>query len=118
MAKSAIRAGICVQCYQRPLGSESLAANVPRSCEMSCPLFINLDNLHALARRGVDPAPGAYEHAMRDYVCAECHASATAGDYCTLNLTRGCPLSRYMVKALDILEKLPPVPSSTDRLVG
>ena len=90
----------CVQCYQRPPGSESLGPEVPRACEPRCPLFANLPRLMSLAQE-VGDRPGDYEDAVRNSVCGACHLRPTSGDFCADYGARTCPVSRYSGQVLD-----------------
>jgi hypothetical protein len=104
LAQLAIRARICTKCYQRPAGSEHMAATQVRSCEPTCTIFLGLPKLVGETAHGpLDEAP---DEAMRRHVCPTCHASASAGDYCSDRLHRTCPLSRYGSDVLQILEDL------------
>ena len=93
----------CVQCCQRPPGSESLGPEVARACEAGCPLFANLPRLMSLALEVADQ-PGDWEGAVRNSVCGACHLKPTAGDFCADFAARTCPLSRYSGQVLAALQ--------------
>lgn len=44
-----VRRRICPRCYRRPLGSETLQADLPRDCEATCPIFLHLPVLKEMA---------------------------------------------------------------------
>ena len=104
LAQLAIRSRICVECYQRPVGSERLGADQPRSCEPTCTIFLGLPKLIGATAHG--PIEESADEAMEKHVCPRCHASPSAGDFCTDRLDRTCPLSRYGADVLRILEDL------------
>jgi hypothetical protein len=104
LAHLAIRARICTTCYQRPEGSEKMDSTEPRSCEPTCTIFLGLPRLVGATTHG--PLDGSADEAMQRLVCPTCHASASAGDYCTDRLDRTCPLSRCAAQVLQILEDL------------
>ena len=104
-AQRALRGVICKQCYQRPPGSESLDATIPRSCEPWCTIFANLPQLmEAVWKHKTEGQSG--DEAMGVFVCTQCHAAPTSGDFCSERLARTCPLSRYSDQVLAILEKV------------
>ncbi len=103
----AIRTRICVQCYQRPEGSESQGPTVPRECEPQCTIFIHLPTLRQIVDTTHDPALRPYETAIYEMVCQQCEASPTSGDFCADRTTQSCPLSRYTAMVIDTLERLP-----------
>ena len=105
VARWAIRAGICTQCYQRPRDMGQLTPVQKRPCEGTCTIFAFLDQLAQMAA-GVTSRPGEFEHAMRERICSRCNLSDTAGDYCAEMEARTCPLSRYTPRVLEILEDL------------
>jgi hypothetical protein len=98
-----IRATVCVQCYQRPVGSEALSPDTPRDCEPDCPIFDNLARLKVIADRD---DLGPFETTIRNRICQKCEQSPTAGDYCAEGLTRSCPLSRYAGLVLEVLGRI------------
>ena len=108
--RRALRSEICTQCSQRPPGSESFEATVARTCEPLCPIFKNLPRLQSIARRVDGPAMAPYELAVLNRVCQNCDRSLTAGDYCHENLTRDCPLSRYMAQVITVIERVLALP--------
>ena len=95
----------CVECYQRPHGSEALGPEVARTCEGSCPLFAHLPALAALAAT-VGDRPGDCERRVKESVCTACRLSPTAGEFCTDYATRTCPLSRYSTHVLAALQRV------------
>ena len=104
LAKLAIRTRICTKCYQRPPGSEQWSAAEVRPCQAACTIFLGLPKLIGATTHGpLDESP---DEAMEKHVCPTCHASPSAGDFCTDRLDRSCPLSRYGADVLQILEDL------------
>lgn len=104
VARRAVRAVACTQCYQRPAGSEALGPEVPRACEATCPLFLHLPTLVRLAP-GLTAEPGAVDRALQASVCRTCRLSLTAGEYCAEFAARACPLSRYGSDVLTALAR-------------
>jgi ribosomal protein L40E len=104
--RRAIRARICMECYQRPPGSETLSSDVPRACEPTCPIFLNVHALSLMARKTNGESVPDYEQQLQNMICSHCTASVTAGDFCLDRLTRCCPLSRYLYDVMDIIDKL------------
>jgi hypothetical protein len=81
-----------------------MAASEPRSCEPTCTIFLGLPKLVGATAHGpLDESP---DEAMQRVVCPTCHASASAGEYCTDRMDRTCPLSRYSADVIQILEDL------------
>jgi hypothetical protein len=105
LAKRAIRGQICVKCYQRPVNSESLPPTHPRSCEPTCPIFDSLRTMQEIVQRD-DRQLDSIESALRTIVCSHCKLSPTAGDYCSESLARTCPLSRYALEVVAVLQRL------------
>ena len=92
LTKAGLRARICTKCYQRPAGSESLDATIPRSCESICTIFVHLPQVvKAVVESAGELAP---DEIMQSCVCPACTLSASAGEFCADRLTRTCPLSR------------------------
>jgi hypothetical protein len=104
--RRALRADICVHCWKRPPGSESLKPAIPRSCELHCGIFKDLPRLQSIARQVKSPSLAPYQLAVLNRVCQKCDTSPTAGDYCHENLTRSCPLSRYLGEVMQVIEKV------------
>jgi hypothetical protein len=102
----AIRANVCVQCSDRPTGSEAWPSNTIRSCETLCPIFVHLHKLDAIAQRVKAPTLDPYELEIREDVCQHCELSETAGDYCSARTTGQCQLSRYLPLVIDTLERV------------
>ena len=102
VARRLARQVACTQCYQRPPGSAALGPEVARACEGSCPLFFHLPTLVRLAEH-VGDEPGACEAAVKDSICAGCHLTPSAGDFCADYSARTCPLSRYSAAVVDAL---------------
>jgi hypothetical protein len=100
-----VREVACVQCSDRPPGSELLGPEVARPCEGRCPLFFHLPTLVRLARQ-VGDTPGACEAAVANHVCAGCKLRPTHGDFCADFLARTCPVSRYSSDVLAALHRL------------
>ena len=103
VARRLAREVACVQCYQRPAGSDALGTEVARWCESSCPLFAHLPALVALART-VGDNPGDCEQCVKNSVCNACHLRPTAGDFCAEYANRTCALSRYSGKVVAALQ--------------
>jgi hypothetical protein len=104
VAQLAVRSKICTKCYQRPIGSETLGASVPRSCESRCTVFLGLGELLVAVRKA--PADASPDQIMKKFVCPTCQVSASGGDFCAQGEMRSCPLSRYGGEVLQILEDL------------
>jgi len=104
LMQRAIRAKICVKCYQRPPGSETLPPSDPRVCESTCGIFQNLPRLVGVAARP-DPPEVSVDTLVRNSICSRCVISSTAGDFCAENLARTCPLSRYSQDVIDVLRR-------------
>jgi hypothetical protein len=78
---------------------------VPRTCESSCPIFLNLPELHAVAEGHLNE-PGRYEQAVRQLVCTNCTLSESAGEFCADWAARSCPLAAYGKQAIEVIEGL------------
>jgi len=102
----AVRGAVCPICYQRPHGSETLANNVPRECEPSCPLFLHLPALYRIAVHNNTSSPGALEQAVMQEICGSCTLTTTAGALCPAFAARSCPLSRFSGEVVALLETL------------
>jgi hypothetical protein len=100
----AIRAKVCVKCYERPAGSDSWSPDQPRPCESTCGIFENLPRLVGMAARP-DPPRVSLDQQVRNSICSRCTVSDSAGDYCAHNLARTCPLSRYSQDVIDVLRR-------------
>ena len=106
LIKRAVRGTVCTACYQRPHGSESLPANVPRSCEGACPIFYHLPALYRIAVEEDTSAPGALDTAVKQTICSGCHLAPTAGEDCVEFADRTCPLSRFSREVVSLIETL------------
>lgn len=104
VAGRAVRGAVCVECHNRPPGSESLGNDKPRTCENDCSIFLNLDTLIQIAGRYSDPTMRPYERAVRELICQSCEQSPTAGDFCAERTRLTCPLNRYAHLVVDALE--------------
>ena len=104
LTQRAIRAKICVKCYERPAGSENWSPADVRACEATCGIFQNLPRLIGMAARP-DPPRQSIDEQVRNSVCSRCMVSNSAGDYCADNLARTCPLSRYSQDVIDVLRR-------------
>jgi len=102
----AIRGAICPLCYQRPHGSESLGNDVPRACQPHCPIFMNLPALYRIAVHDDTSAPGALETRIRESICPNCTLAPTHGDFCAEFQNRTCPLSRFLIDVVLLIEAL------------
>lgn len=109
LMQRALRTNICRQCSQRPQGSESLDADTPRACEPDCTVFVHLPRLREIVSRipADDVTLSRYERAVNELICQVCESSPTAGDYCGDRATRNCPLSRYLNRVVETLERVP-----------
>ena len=105
LARRAVRAEICPVCCQRPPGSETFSPAEPRACEPTCGIFRGLPILQTMIASR-DPKLDSVEQAMRNKVCNHCTLSPTAGDYCAESLARTCPLSRYALDLVAVLQRL------------
>ena len=115
--KRAIRAKVCPVCYQRPPGSEVLAADVPRECEPLCPIFVNVPRLINVARVCAD-APVSYEESLKELICARCTLAPSSGEYCSEFNARTCPLSRHARDVLHLIDQIglrPDAPGPSSR---
>jgi hypothetical protein len=106
LMRRALRGDVCKECWQRPPGSEKLDTTVPRTCEVHCPIFKDLPRLQSVARQVKSPSLAPYQLAVLNRICQKCDASPTAGDYCHEQLTRTCPLSRYLGKVMGVIERV------------
>ena len=106
LMQRALRAKICTQCYQRPTGSETLDASTPRSCESTCPIFLNLPKLIGISHGVQSSRLQPYEQAAQRCICSECTLTPSAGEFCIDRLTRTCPLSRYLGEAVAIISEI------------
>jgi hypothetical protein len=104
LMQRAIRAKICVKCYERPARSESWLPTQERTCEAKCGIFENLPRLIGIAVRP-DPPRTSLDVLVRNSICIRCTVSDSAGDYCASNLARTCPLSRYSQDVIDVLRR-------------
>jgi hypothetical protein len=107
-----VREIACVDCYQRPRGSEALGPEVARSCEGTCPLFFHLPKLAKLAGQ-IGDRPGECEMAVKDQVCQGCILKESAGDFCPDYSARTCPLSRYSTAVISRLQRIIPFTPDT-----
>ena len=105
IASRVAREVACARCSDRPSGSEALGPEVPRSCEVRCPLFVHLPKLIALAAT-VGDQPGDCDRGVRDVVCATCRLRPAAGEFCPDYGARSCPLSRYSGDVLAALQRV------------
>lgn len=104
--KRAIRGSVCAVCYQRPRGSESLGNNVPRACEPACPIFNRLPDLYRIAVHDDTARAGELEQRIRSAICSACSLAPTAGEFCAEYQNRTCPLSRFAVEVVQLIETL------------
>jgi len=44
--------------------------------------------------------------ALRGHVCSGCHLSETSGEFCSEYFARTCPLSRYSLQVIEVLERV------------
>lgn len=100
----AVRAKICPDCYQRPMGSERFGPETPRNCESGCAIFVYMSKIEHILNTTRDSSLRAYEKGIREVICQKCHLSDSAGDYCTQWITRTCPLSRQAGEIVNVLE--------------
>lgn len=106
LARRAVRSQICPVCSQRPAGSETLSPTQSRECETTCAIFHGLPTLQTMVASR-DPRLDSVEQALRNTVCNHCTLSPSAGDYCSESLARTCPLSRYALHVVAVLQRLP-----------
>src|SRR6186997_827022 len=92
LMRRALRGEICVDCWQRPPGSEKLGNDLARTCEVHCPIFKQLPRLQSVARQVKSPSLAPYQLAVLNRICQKCDSTPTAGDYCHEQLNRSCPL--------------------------
>jgi hypothetical protein len=108
VARRVLRAAICPSCYQRQPHDELLAPSVPRACEAQCALFQHVAVLVGIAVGHVDiDQPGDCDREVLKRVCRKSCTRPSAGDYCVYWLNRTCPLSRFGVQAVAVLQALP-----------
>jgi hypothetical protein len=86
--KQQLRHAVCRHCRWRPLGSESLDANVPRACEATCGVFRHLPVLARTAYL-MDPMLRPPEMTLRHHILDLCR------DDPELTAKATCPLRRY-----------------------
>jgi hypothetical protein len=104
--RRAVRNVVCTRCNLRPHNSETFAPSIARSCEPQCTIFSNLAKLAKIAHddEGDDRAP--VERQIRELICIDCHACATAGNECEKRLNRSCPLSLYEFDVVGLIEPI------------
>ena len=102
----AIRGAVCPACYQRPPGSEKLGNDVPRECQGTCPIFINLPALYRIAVTGHTDEPGALDRMIKQTICPTCDVAPTHGEFCAEFQARTCPLSRFSAEVVTLIETL------------
>jgi len=105
--KRLVREIACINCYQRPAGSEKLGCEVARNCEGICPLFFHLPRLARLANQ-MGERPGECEMAVKDQICQSCALKESAGEFCADYGARTCPLSRYSSAVVSGLQRITP----------
>ena len=101
--RRAVRGRVCPTCYQRPKGSDFDPPHVARNCEPLCPIFLNLPRLVEVAAVCA-AAPIAFEHSVKDLICARCTLAPSSGEYCAEYMARTCPLSRYARDVLELID--------------
>lgn len=101
-----VRYVVCTRCNKRPHNSERFGATIARSCERECTIFANLPKLAKIAHddQGNDRAP--IERQIRESICIDCHACATAGNECEKRLNRECPLSVFEFDVIGLIEPI------------
>ena len=62
--KRTLRVKVCANCPHRPPGSECLGSDVPRGCEIHCPVFVHLPQIKAIGER-VDTMLASRERVLR-----------------------------------------------------
>ena len=105
LCKRAVREAVCPRCTQRPPHSEHLGPEVPRSCEPTCTIFLNLPTLQEAVEKRL-PVLDWADRAIRSVACSSCQASPSAGDFCSEFFARTCPLSRYGREVIDLLQRV------------
>jgi hypothetical protein len=93
-----LRVAVCKQCFRRPPGSESLGADVPRTCQPTCELFINLARLVRTATC-IDPMLGPYDRPLRERIESICTDDDDDGP------GHACPLYRYRDDVIGVLTR-------------
>lgn len=101
----AVRGTVCPACYQRPVGSETMGNDHPRSCQPQCPIFLNLPKLYKIAVHDVTH-PEEMDKAIKETICPSCAVSPTAGEFCPEFSARTCPLSRFSAEVVLLIETL------------
>jgi hypothetical protein len=105
LCRRVLRAWVCTKCYRRPHGAEYRSSLVERPCEATCPLFVHLADLKAIARLTAKrDVPGQPDQIVKKVVCRLCTGSSAEADVCPHRLTFECPLVCYADKALEALE--------------
>ena len=102
----AVRGAVCPACYQRPPGSEKLANDVPRECQPTCPIFLNLPALYRIAVHADTSQPGSLERMIKQTICPGCSVAPTHGEFCAEFQARTCPLSRFSAEVVTLIETL------------
>jgi hypothetical protein len=105
LIRRAVRAKICTRCYQCRRGEFSLAADVARSCEPQCTVFINSAAMYAAVAEDL-PVLADADLAVEQIVCETCHIRPTSGEFCAEFASRACPLSRYGRDVIDLLQRM------------
>ena len=100
-ARRAFRAVICPHCPQRPHGSECLPSTFARSCESTCPVFVQVEQLRRIAAQ-----PGHFDTQICEEICNRTCHEPTAGDFCSHRLNGTCPLACFGREAISILSGL------------
>ena len=90
-----VRDAVCRRCIARPTGSESLAPDVPRSCEATCPVFARLPRLQRLAEQ-VDPMLRSRARVLEKDILWDCGGPEVAktNRSTALDADQRCLLSR------------------------
>ena len=100
VARTALRTQVCVDCFRKPLASETPKPGEAYSCEPACDLFTYLPRLVELIHRFGGEPPCGYESAVHSLPCRKCTSPDGAEEKCCAER----PLEKYAGEALAVLE--------------
>jgi hypothetical protein len=106
LLRRAVRYAICTRCEKRPVGSDLFSSAISRSCQRECMIFANLPRLAKIAYDSGRDETICIEDAMREQICINCYAAASAGEHCGRRLSRDCPLSIYALDEVGLIEPI------------
>jgi len=104
LLKRAVRYAACTHCHKRPRASFS--HNAARPCEVECTIFANLAKLAKIAHDDAGNRCAPMERQMREQICLNCHAHASAGNDCEQRVNRECPLSIHLLEVIEPIERI------------